>query len=76
MNICVFCGARPNFMKVAPIIRAIEGKQNSGIHYSLVYAGTQSDPTLEPELFDDLQIAPPNTFLGVECENLNELTGR
>ena len=76
MNICVFCGARPNFMKVAPIIRAIEGKQNSGIHYSLVYAGTQSDPTLEPELFDDLQIAPPNTFLGVECENLNELTGQ
>ncbi len=73
-NICIFTGARPNFVKVAPIIRAI--KKTEGIDYRLVYAGTESDPTLEPSLFDDLQMPRPDVYLGVECKNLNELTGR
>ena len=73
-NICIFTGARPNFVKVAPIIRAIQ--KTEGIDYRLVYAGAESDPTLEASLFDDLQMPRPDVFLGVECENLNELTGR
>ena len=73
-NICIFTGARPNFIKVAPLIRAIERTDNCA--YRLVYAGTADDPTLEPSLFDDLQIRRPDVFLGVDCENLNELTGR
>jgi len=73
-NICIFTGARPNFVKVAPIIRAIQ--KTEGIDYRLVYAGPESDPTLEVSLFDDLQMPRPDVFLGVECENLNELTGR
>ena len=73
-NICIFTGARPNFIKVAPLIRAIE--HTDDCQYQLVYAGSADDPTLEPSLFDDLQIPRPNVFLGVDCENLNELTGR
>ena len=73
-NICIFTGARPNFIKVAPLIRAIERTDNC--QYQLVYAGTADDPTLEASLFDDLQIPHPDVFLGVDCENLNELTGR
>lgn len=73
-NICLFTGARPNFIKVAPLIRAIERTDNC--QYQLVYAGTADDPTLEASLFDDLQIPRPDVFLGVDCENLNELTGR
>ena len=73
-NICLFTGARPNFIKVAPLIRAIERTDNC--QYQLVYAGTADDPTLEASLFDDLQISRPDVFLGVDCENLNELTGR
>ena len=78
MNICIVAGARPNFIKVAPIVRAIDNAKAHGrdIEYTLVYAGRQDDPTLEASLFDDLQIAPPQVFLGVECENLNELTGQ
>ena len=81
LKVCIFCGARPNFMKVAPIIRIIKKKQNEGwdsksIAYSLVYAGSKNDPTLEDSLFDDLQIPCPDVYLGVECENLNELTGQ
>lgn len=73
-NICIFTGARPNFVKVAPIIRAIE--KTEGIDYQLVYAGREDDPTLEPSLFADLRMPRPDVFLGVDCENLNELTGR
>jgi len=73
-RVCIFTGARPNFVKVAPIIRAIQ--KTDGITCQLVYAGVSDDPTLEPSLFSDLQIPRPDIFLGVECENLNELTGR
>jgi len=73
-KVCIFTGARPNFVKVAPIIRVIQ--QTEGISYQLVYAGPADDPTLEPSLFSDLQMPRPNAFLGVESDNLNELTGR
>ena len=73
-HICIFTGARPNFVKVAPLIRVIQ--QTEGCCYKLVYAGREDDPTLEPTLFSDLQIPRPDVFLGVDCQNLNELTGR
>ena len=73
-RVCIFTGARPNFVKVAPIIRTIE--RTEGITYQLVYAGCKDDPTLESSLFDDLQMPAPDVYLGVDCENLNELTGR
>ena len=73
-NICIFTGARPNFIKVAPLMRVIE--QTPACNYQLVYAGCEDDETLEKSLFDDLQIRRPDCFLGVDCENLNELTGR
>lgn len=78
MNICIVCGARPNFIKVAPVIRAIETAKAQGepVDYRLVYSGEKSDPTLEDGLFEDLQIRRPDVYLGVTCINLNELTGQ
>ena len=73
-KICIFTGARPNFVKVAPIIRSIE--KTEGITYQLVYAGREDEPTLEDSLYENLQMPRPDVFLGVDCENLNELTGR
>ena len=77
MNICIFVGARPNFIKVAPLIRVIRKAKEQGraIDFQLVFAGCENDPTLEGTLFDDLQIDRPDVFMGVSCENLNELTG-
>lgn len=65
MNICIFVGARPNFIKIAPIVRAIDKAKAEGkeIGSSLVYAGREDDPTLEPSLFDDLQIGRPTYAL-------------
>lgn len=78
MNVCIVCGARPNFIKVAPVIRALESAKERGetVDYHLVFSGDETDPTLERSLFDDLGIRRPDVYLGVTCENLNELTGR
>ena len=56
-HICLFTGARPNFIKVAPLIHVME--RNAECQYQLVYAGTADDPTLESSLFADLQIRRP-----------------
>ena len=78
MNICIVAGARPNFIKVAPIMRAIDRARDQGreINCQLVYAGADTDETLEQSLFDDLQMQRPDVYLGVDCVSLNELTGR
>ena len=78
MKICIVAGARPNFIKVAPILRAIDKARQAGndVECTLVYAGAESDSTLEQSLFDDLQMRRPDVFLGVDCVSLNELTGR
>lgn len=78
MHICIVAGARPNFIKIAPLIRIIRkaGADGINIEYKLVYAGKEDDSTIEESLFDDLQINRPDVYLGVDCENLNELTGQ
>ena len=73
-NICIVAGARPNFVKVAPLIRAIQKSEQA--EYQLIYAGCEDDPTLEPSLFDDLQMQRPDFYLGVDSESLNEITSR
>ena len=73
-NVCIVAGARPNFVKVAPLIRAIDKTDEAG--YELVYAGREDDPTLEPSLFDDLQMPRPSVYLGVDSVSLNEITSR
>ena len=74
LRVCIVAGARPNFIKVAPLIRAI--LSNDKAAYQLVYTGREDDPTLEGTLFDDLQIPRPDVYLGVDCQSLNELTGQ
>ena len=73
-NICIVVGARPNFVKVAPLIRVIERSEQGT--YTLVYAGRDDDPTLESSLFDDLQMPRPDVFLGVGSSSLNEITSQ
>ena len=73
-HICIVAGARPNFVKVAPLIRAIDKAE--GAQYQLVYAGNADDPTLESSLFNDLQMPRPDVYLGVGCTSLNEITSR
>ena len=73
-NICIMAGARPNFIKVSPLVRAIEQRQDATC--LLVYAGREDDPTLEASLFEDLQMPRPQFYLGVDSTSLNEITSR
>lgn len=77
MNICIVCGARPNFIKVAPLVKAIEREQQEGadVAFSLVYAGNADDPSLEDSLFTDLGIERPSVCLDAEADSLNVLAG-
>ncbi len=78
MRILIMTGARPNFVKVAPLIYTIRKAQQAGIDvsYVLVYAGSAEDKTLEGSLFADLDIDPPTVFLGVDCNDTIEITSR
>ena len=73
-TICIIAGARPNFVKVSPLVRAID--KNPQTTCLLVYAGSENDPTLEASLFDDLQMARPQYYLGVDSTSLNEITSQ
>lgn len=73
-QICIVAGARPNFVKVAPLIRAIE--KSGAASYQLIYTGCEDDPTLEPTLFEDLQMPRPTIYLNVDSVKLNEITSR
>ena len=73
-NICILAGARPNFIKVSPLVRAISLRSEA--RCLLVYAGSADDPTLEASLFDDLQISRPQYYLGVVSTSLNEITSQ
>ena len=69
MKITIIAGARPNFMKIAPIMRAINTAQRAGSNISarLVYTGSSEDKSLEASLFSDLDMPAPDAYLEVEC---------
>ncbi len=76
-SLCIVCGARPNFIKVAPLIRTIKASTlGHEVNFQLVYTGSEDDPTIDKTLFDDLCIPHPDTFLGVTATNLSEITGQ
>ena len=67
MKVTIVSGARPNFMKIAPICRAIDAAREQGknISYHLVYTGPEDDPALDASLFSDLAMPKPDSYLGV-----------
>lgn len=61
--LCVV-GARPNFMKIAPIMRALN-HPDSGLCGRLVHTGQHYDKAMKASFFDQLQIPEPDVDLGV-----------
>ena len=75
MKITIVAGARPNFMKIASITRAIDAARAQGrsISYRLVYTGKREDTSLDASLFADLHMKEPDVFLGVTDSNATQL---
>ena len=62
MKITLIAGARPNFMKIAPIIHAIK-KSEADIHYRLVHTGQHYDKNMSETFFEQLNIPKPDVNL-------------
>ena len=66
-KITIIAGARPNFMKIAPIIHAIEEAKERGerLDYRLVHTGQHYDKNMSGSFFEQLNIPEPHVNL--EC---------
>ena len=75
-------GARPNFMKIAPLLRAINKYNQSRdsslvtIDYLLIHTGQHYDFNMSDAFFRDLDLPNPDLHLGVGSGNHGEQTGK
>ena len=65
INITIVAGARPNFMKIAPIIKSILKQKEKGtpISYRLVHTGQHFDKAMSGDFFEQLDIPEPDSNL-------------
>ena len=77
MKITIVAGARPNFMKIAPIIAAIKVEATAGkdISYRLVHTGQHYDKNLSDTFFKELNIPKPDVNLEVKSGTQAQQTG-
>jgi UDP-N-acetylglucosamine 2-epimerase (non-hydrolysing) len=68
-------GARPNFMKVAPIHRAFAAYADS-VRHLICHTGQHYDARMSDAFFQDLNMPEPHTFLGVGSGSHAEQTAR
>lgn len=75
-RIDIIAGARPNFMKIAPLIAAIRQRQGEGgeLSYRLVHTGQHYDPRLSGSFFEQLGIPEPDVNLEVGSGSQAEQT--
>jgi UDP-N-acetylglucosamine 2-epimerase (non-hydrolysing) len=78
MKIISVVGARPNFIKIAPFIRAIEAfnlENNSKIEHVLAHTGQHYDKNMSDKFFKELSIPMPDVNLGVGSGSHAEQVG-
>lgn len=85
MKIMIVVGARPNFMKAAPLIRAIERRrgverhfqdEREGVRAVLVHTGQHYDEAMSGSFFTDLALPKPDIYLGVGSSSHAVQTGQ
>jgi UDP-N-acetylglucosamine 2-epimerase (non-hydrolysing) len=76
-HITIIAGARPNFMKIAPIINEIRKRKDEGVNidYSLVHTGQHYDKKMSGDFFDQLNIPEPDVNLSSGGGTQAEQTG-
>lgn len=79
MKIISIVGARPNFMKIAPFIKAIRNhnqKSEKKIHHILVHTGQHYDIRMSQQFFDELDIPPADIHLEIGSGTHAEQVGK
>lgn len=61
---CIYlvAGARPNFMKIAPIVRALQSQQQ--LSFKIIHTGQHYDREMNDVFFEELGIPQPDIFMG------------
>lgn len=72
-HITLVVGARPNFMKTAPVLRALHGV---GVETTLVHTGQHYDEEMSEVFLSELGLPAPDIFLGVGSGSHGEQTAR
>jgi UDP-N-acetylglucosamine 2-epimerase (non-hydrolysing) len=78
MKIISVVGARPNFMKIAPFIRAIESHNSVSeikIEHTLVHTGQHYDDRMSKSFFEQLEIPEADINLGIGSGTHGEQVG-
>ena len=65
MKISIIAGARPNFVKIAPIIHALQKCETEKLRIRLIHTGQHYDEKMSESFFKDLNISQPDINLGV-----------
>ncbi len=73
-SFAIVAGARPNFMKIAPLLRALEGCE--GCATTLIHTGQHYDRNLSDVFFEELGIRRPDAHLDVGGGSHAEQTAR
>src|SRR4051812_39309201 len=78
MLIDIIAGARPNFIKIAPIIEAIEQQMKAGtaMEYRLVHTGQHYDKKMSGDFFEQLNIPAPHHNLEAGSGSQAEQTAK
>ncbi len=64
MLIYLVAGARPNFMKIAPIVRALQASQSgNGLSFKIIHTGQHYDREMNDVFFEELGIPQPDVFM-------------
>src|SRR5688572_8907803 len=75
LDVLLVAGARPNFMKVAPLIQELR-KDPGSFRTRLIHTGQHYDAEMSDVFFDDLQIPRPDASLGVGSGSHAQQTAR
>ena len=74
MLVYLIAGARPNFMKIAPIVRAFQAGQQ--LSFKIIHTGQHYDRDMNAVFFDELGIPAPDLFMAAGGGSHAEQTGK
>ena len=77
MQIDIIAGARPNFVKIAPIVKELDLRENKNksLSYRIIHTGQHYDEIMSNVFFSDLGIPKPSINLSVGSGSHAEQTG-
>ena len=73
-KIAIVVGARPNFMKVAPLLRLLDSKKS--FNTTLIHTGQHYDKKMSGVFFQDLDIRKPDYNLNVRSGSHSEQSAK